>query len=98
MHIIYVSIYLSTADRAKQIKTQAVVNEDPTDKLIRELQEENEKLKEMLESGGVVVQRGEGEDGIEEMEGMSESGKYTYREERGGGTVSTLIERRGGGR
>ena len=37
------SIYL--ADRAKQIKTKATVNEDPTDKLIRELREQNEKLK-----------------------------------------------------
>ncbi|KAI8767400.1 kinesin protein KIF28P [Biomphalaria glabrata] len=39
---------LRYADRAKQIKTSATVNEDPTDKLIRELQEENEKLKAML--------------------------------------------------
>ena len=37
------SFYL--ADRAKQIKTKATVNEDPTDKLIRELREQNEKLK-----------------------------------------------------
>ena len=37
------SMYL--ADRAKQIKTKATVNEDPTDKLIRELREQNEKLK-----------------------------------------------------
>lgn len=39
---------LRYADRAKQIKTRATVNEDPTEKLIRELQEENEKLKAML--------------------------------------------------
>ncbi|CAL1536203.1 unnamed protein product [Lymnaea stagnalis] len=39
---------LRYADRAKQIKTTATVNEDPTEKLIRELQEENEKLKAML--------------------------------------------------
>jgi len=43
---------LRYADRAKQIKTKATVNEDPTEKLIRELQEENEKLKAML--GGNV--------------------------------------------
>ncbi|XP_050405632.1 kinesin-like protein KIF28P isoform X1 [Patella vulgata] len=43
---------LRYADRAKQIKTTASVNEDPTEKLIRELQEENEKLKAML--GGNV--------------------------------------------
>ena len=36
---------LRYADRAKQIKNAAVVNEDPQDKLIRELKEENDKLK-----------------------------------------------------
>jgi len=36
---------LKYADRAKQIKNKAVVNEDPQDKLIRELKAENEKLK-----------------------------------------------------
>ena len=41
------------ADRAKQIKTKATVNEDPTDKLIRELKEQNEKLKAQL-SGGKI--------------------------------------------
>eukprot|EP00795_Rhopilema_esculentum_P014434 gene14434-5491_t len=40
---------LRYADRAKQIKTKATVNEDPTEKLIRNLKEENEKLKELLE-------------------------------------------------
>jgi hypothetical protein len=39
---------LRFADRAKQIKTKAVVNENPTEKLIRELKEENAKLMEML--------------------------------------------------
>jgi len=43
---------LRYADRAKQIKTKATVNEDPTAKLIRDLQDENEKLKEMLTAGG----------------------------------------------
>ena len=41
------------ADRAKQIKTKATVNEDPTDKLIRELREQNEKLKSQLAGGKV---------------------------------------------
>ncbi|CAF0841426.1 unnamed protein product [Brachionus calyciflorus] len=36
---------LRYADRAKQIKTNAKVNEDPKDKLIRELQEEIARLK-----------------------------------------------------
>lgn len=41
-----------TADRAKSIKTKAVVNESATDKLIRELREENARLLEMLKQGG----------------------------------------------
>ncbi|XP_005092304.1 kinesin-like protein KIF28P [Aplysia californica] len=44
---------LKFADRAKAIKTSAVINESPTDKLIRELREENQKLLEMLKAGGV---------------------------------------------
>ncbi|KXS22505.1 kinesin-domain-containing protein [Gonapodya prolifera JEL478] len=35
-------------DRAKAIKTVAIVNENPTDKLIRELRTENERLKALL--------------------------------------------------
>ncbi|XP_076455652.1 kinesin-like protein KIF28 isoform X2 [Babylonia areolata] len=46
---------LRYADRAKQIKTKALVNEDPTEKLIRELQEENERLKAML-SGDAAME------------------------------------------
>lgn len=65
---------LRYADRAKQIKTKAVVNEDPTEKLIRELQEENERLKKLLESGGIEIPEGNGEHGIEKEEGMSNKG------------------------
>lgn len=43
---------LKYADRAKQIQNKAVVNEDPQDKLIRELKAENERLKKQLEAGG----------------------------------------------
>lgn len=39
---------LRYADRAKQIKTKAVVNEDPTEKLIADLRAENERLKKQL--------------------------------------------------
>ncbi|CAM1328548.1 Uncharacterised protein g9786 [Pycnogonum litorale] len=39
---------LRYADRAKQIRTVAVINEDKTEKLIRELTEENEKLKRQM--------------------------------------------------
>merc|ERR1712176_1432885 len=40
---------LRYADRAKKIKNNATVNENPQDKLLRELKEENAALKEMME-------------------------------------------------
>lgn len=46
-----------TADRAKAIKTTATVNESPTDKLIRELREENARLMELLKSGGITLEQ-----------------------------------------
>lgn len=45
---------LRYADRAKQIKNKAVVNEDPNVKMIRSLQEEIAKLKAALGNGGVL--------------------------------------------
>ncbi|CAJ0566193.1 unnamed protein product, partial [Mesorhabditis spiculigera] len=44
---------LRYADRAKQIVCQAVVNEDPNAKLIRELKEEVNKLRSILEDKGI---------------------------------------------
>eukprot|EP00163_Fabomonas_tropica_P030975 TRINITY_DN720_c0_g1_i6.p1 TRINITY_DN720_c0_g1~~TRINITY_DN720_c0_g1_i6.p1 ORF type:complete len:1022 (+),score=350.49 TRINITY_DN720_c0_g1_i6:51-3068(+) len=44
---------LRYADRAKKIKNKATVNENPTDKLIRELKEENARLMALLKEGGV---------------------------------------------
>ena len=43
---------LKYADRAKQIKNAPTINESPQDKLIRELREENERLKKELAAGG----------------------------------------------
>ncbi|KAI3384448.1 hypothetical protein SNEBB_001283 [Seison nebaliae] len=44
---------LRYADRAKQIKCKVQVNEDPTEKLIRELNEENDRLKKLISEGGI---------------------------------------------
>ncbi|XP_078725936.1 kinesin-like protein KIF1B isoform X8 [Lampetra fluviatilis] len=44
---------LRYADRAKQIKCNAVINEDPNARLIRELKEEVARLKELLLSQGL---------------------------------------------
>lgn len=50
---------LRYADRAKKIKNQACINESPQDKMIRELKEENKKLKQMLKklasAGGETI-------------------------------------------
>ena len=65
-----------TADRAKQIKTSAKVNEDPTEKLIRELKEENEKLVEMLKKAqageSVKISADDDDDDDGDKEGLSE--------------------------
>lgn len=62
---------LRFADRAKSIKTKAVVNESPTEKLIRELREENQRLLDQLKTAGqpIVVP---GEPGEPQMVGISE--------------------------
>ncbi len=41
------------ADRAKQIKCNAVINEDPNNKLVRELKDEVTRLKELLQAQGL---------------------------------------------
>lgn len=46
------------ADRAKQIVCKAIVNEDANAKIIRELKEEIQKLRELLKSEGIEVQEG----------------------------------------
>uniref|UniRef100_A0A671T8A7 plus-end-directed kinesin ATPase n=1 Tax=Sinocyclocheilus anshuiensis TaxID=1608454 RepID=A0A671T8A7_9TELE len=44
---------LRYADRAKQIKCNAVINEDPNAKLVRELKDEVTRLKELLHAQGL---------------------------------------------
>jgi kinesin family protein 1 len=52
----------------KAIKNSAVINESATDKLIRELKEENERLKKMSGSGGASSGVGLTDEEKEEME------------------------------
>ena len=47
------------ADRAKQIVCKAVVNEDANAKLIRELKEEINKLRDLLKAEGIEVEEGQ---------------------------------------
>ncbi|CAG0884871.1 unnamed protein product [Cyprideis torosa] len=49
---------LRYADRAKQILCKAVVNEDANAKLIRELKEEIQRLRDLLKSEGIEVEEG----------------------------------------
>ncbi|XP_069803088.1 kinesin-like protein KIF1B isoform X11 [Dendropsophus ebraccatus] len=44
---------LRYADRAKQIKCNAIINEDPNAKLVRELKDEVSRLKELLRAQGL---------------------------------------------
>ncbi|XP_055916355.1 kinesin-like protein unc-104 isoform X7 [Eupeodes corollae] len=50
---------LRYADRAKQIVCKAIVNEDANAKLIRELKEEIQKLRDLLKAEGIEVQEEE---------------------------------------
>jgi hypothetical protein len=56
---------LRYADRAKKIKNKVTKMENPTDKIIRVLKEENARLMALLEGKGVAVpiRSGDGEDG-----------------------------------
>merc|ERR1712066_1047824 len=61
---------LRYADRAKKIVNTAVVNENPQEKLLRELKAENEKFKEILASinaGGVVELHGSHAEMLQEL-------------------------------
>lgn len=49
---------LRYADRAKRIVNHAIVNEDPNAKVIRELREEVEKLREQLSQAEVMYRVG----------------------------------------
>ncbi|XP_060522821.1 kinesin-like protein unc-104 isoform X2 [Cylas formicarius] len=49
---------LRYADRAKQIVCKAIVNEDANAKLIRELKEEIQKLRDLLKQEGIEVHEG----------------------------------------
>ena len=72
--------FFRLADRAKQIKTKATVNEDPTEKLIRELKEENDRLMEMLkkanagEAVGKIDDEDDDDDDNDDTSGLSEEG------------------------
>ncbi|KFH05223.1 putative Chromosome-associated kinesin KLP1 [Toxoplasma gondii VAND] len=65
---------LRYADRVKSIKNEAVINENPLERLIRELKEENERLKKAAGGDLVLTDSGKTQ---EEMDKM----KQQYEEE-----------------
>lgn len=74
---------LRYAERAKKIQNKAMINESVQDKIIRELKDENKKLKEMIRSiakqganGGIVDLQALGIDNMEELiDNMEENEK-----------------------
>ena len=78
---------LRYADQVKSIKNQAIVNETPQEKLIRELREENEKLKALVGSGSSGGSAGmsdemrrEYEAQIEELRKAKEEAEKTFQQ------------------
>eukprot|EP00050_Salpingoeca_kvevrii_P021558 m.112316 g.112316 ORF g.112316 m.112316 type:complete len:1027 (-) comp9395_c0_seq1:200-3280(-) len=61
---------LRYADRAKQIKNKAVVNESATDKLIRTLKEENERLRKLLDGTEEPMARETSSLGTDDMDAL----------------------------
>ncbi|CAL2037683.1 unnamed protein product [Caenorhabditis brenneri] len=79
---------LRFADRAKSIKTNAVVNENQTERALRELREENLRLQSQIQGGGVTGDNEEIEklrrqlaENQKEMEEMEKSWQQKIAEE-----------------
>lgn len=51
--IYFFKCFFRYADRAKNIKCNAVINEDPNNKLVRDLKDEVSRLKELLRAQGL---------------------------------------------
>ncbi|XP_035504196.1 kinesin-like protein KIF1A isoform X13 [Scophthalmus maximus] len=79
---------LRYADRAKQIRCNAVINEDPNNRLVRELKEEVSRLKDLLFSQGL----GDIIDMTNAMTGMSPSPSITALSSRAG-SIASLHDR-----
>uniref|UniRef100_A0A4W4H6C1 plus-end-directed kinesin ATPase n=1 Tax=Electrophorus electricus TaxID=8005 RepID=A0A4W4H6C1_ELEEL len=79
---------LRYADRAKQIRCNAVINEDPNNRLVRELKEEVARLKDLLYAQGL----GDIIEMTNAMTGMSPSPSLSALSSRAG-SVSNLNDR-----
>ncbi|XP_075881848.1 kinesin-like protein KIF1A isoform X8 [Nelusetta ayraudi] len=79
---------LRYADRAKQIRCNAVINEDPNNRLVRELKEEVSRLKDLLYSQGL----GDIIEMTNAMTGMSPSPSLSVLSSRAG-SIASLHDR-----
>ncbi|XP_067309997.1 kinesin-like protein KIF1A isoform X5 [Pseudorasbora parva] len=79
---------LRYADRAKQIRCNAVINEDPNNRLVRELKEEVARLKDLLYAQGL----GDIIEMTHAMTGMSPSPSLSALSSRAG-SISSLHDR-----
>ncbi|XP_041647238.1 kinesin-like protein KIF1A isoform X21 [Cheilinus undulatus] len=79
---------LRYADRAKQIRCNAVINEDPNNRLVRELKEEVSRLKELLYAQGL----GDIIEMTNAMTGMSPSPSLSALSSRAG-SIASLHDR-----
>ncbi|XP_043097352.1 kinesin-like protein KIF1A isoform X22 [Puntigrus tetrazona] len=79
---------LRYADRAKQIRCNAVINEDPNNRLVRELKEEVSRLKDLLYAQGL----GDIIEMTNAMTGMSPSPTLSALSSRAG-SISSLHDR-----
>ncbi|XP_076846546.1 kinesin-like protein KIF1A isoform X18 [Brachyhypopomus gauderio] len=79
---------LRYADRAKQIRCNAVINEDPNNRLVRELKEEVSRLKDLLYAQGL----GDIIEMTNAMTGMSPSPSLSALSSRAG-SISSLHDR-----
>uniref|UniRef100_A0A3P8Z925 Kinesin-like protein n=1 Tax=Esox lucius TaxID=8010 RepID=A0A3P8Z925_ESOLU len=77
---------LRYANRAKNIKNKARINEDPKDALLRQFQKEIEELKKKLEEGEEIS--GSEGSGSEEMDEGDDEGREGHRRRRGKKKVS----------
>uniref|UniRef100_A0A8C5CJW9 plus-end-directed kinesin ATPase n=1 Tax=Gadus morhua TaxID=8049 RepID=A0A8C5CJW9_GADMO len=85
---------LRYADRAKQIRCNAVINEDPNNRLVRELKEEVSRLKELLFSQGLgdIIESEYGPRVTHAMTGMSPSPSLSALSSRAA-SISNLHDR-----
>lgn len=73
---------LRYADRAKKIKNHAVINETVQDKIIRELKEENNELKKVIDQVGGVDKILELKEQILALEKLSREKEMTFSQKR----------------